>query len=252
MFGRRKQEQVDPEAFVDDLDPEDRAHEDALLLAELEGERSAELRSGRGPWDSSEDAGEDVARVDLGGLRVPVPPGTEVRVDVGSAGEVVAASLVQGSSQMKLNAFAAPRSGGVWAEVRAEITTALRSAGGTAEEVQGTYGPELRATVPTQVPEQGTVLLPARFLGVDGPRWFLRALLTGPAAQDDAAAASLEDALRQVVVVRGADPMAVKDPLPLRLPPDTATAPTPAAPTAAAPTEPDPSTTDQAPDPAST
>ena len=31
---------------------------------------------------------------------------------------------------------------------------------------------------------QGGGAAPARFLGVDGPRWFVRALLTGPAAQD--------------------------------------------------------------------
>ena len=62
-------------------------------------------------------------------------------------------------------------------------------------------------------------MAPARFVGVDGPRWFLRAMYTGSAAVDPDAAAPLEAALRDVVVVRGSDPMAVRDPLPLRLPP---------------------------------
>ena len=89
-----------------------------------------------------------------------------------------------------------------------------------ADEREGTYGPELRAMVPTEVPGQGVVLAPARFVGVDGPRWFLRGLLTGPAATDDDAAAPLLTAMRDVAVNRGSDPMAVRDPLPLVLPSD--------------------------------
>ena len=54
---------------------------------------------------------------------------------------------------------------------------------------------------------------------MDGPRWFVRALLTGPAAQNRAVAAPLESALKRLVVVRGGEAMAVRDPLPLHLPP---------------------------------
>jgi hypothetical protein len=62
----------------------------------------------------------------------------------------------------------------------------------------------------------------ARFLGVDGPRWFLRGMLTGPAAEDPEQAAALVDAFRSVVVVRGTQPMPVRDQLPLTLPPQAA------------------------------
>jgi hypothetical protein len=119
---------------------------------------------------------------------------------------------------VQINAFAAPRTEGIWSEVLDEIATSLSSGGGAAERLDGVHGPELRATVPTQVPGQGVVLAPARFVGVDGPRWLLRALYTGAAATDPEAAAPLEAAVRDVVVVRGTDPMAVRDPLPLRLP----------------------------------
>ena len=61
-----------------------------------------------------------------------------------------------------------------------------------------------------------------RFVGVDGPRWFLRALFTGAAATDPARAAALEDAVRNIVVVRGSSPMPVRDPLPLQLPKEVA------------------------------
>ena len=179
-----------------------------------------EISRPRGPWDAEDAPDDELQRIDLGSLLIPVPDGTEVRVDVSPEGDVVAATLVQGESTMQVNAFAAPRRTGIWAEVRAEIAEALNGGGGKAEEARGAYGPELRAQVPAEVPGQGVQLAPARFLGVDGPRWFLRALIAGPAATDPAAGSRLEAVLRDVVVVRGSEAMAVRDPLPLRLPSD--------------------------------
>ena len=216
------------EEFIDDLTPQERAAEDAellLLVDRQEQEQRPAPERPAGPWDLADaPPAEDLARLDLGGLQVPVPPGTEVRVDVSPEGEVVAATLVQGESALQLNAFAAPRSSGIWQEVRTEIRDALTAGGGEAQEAQGPFGTELRATVPTEVPGQGIVLAPARFLGVDGPRWFLRGLVTGPAALDPATAAELEQAMRGVVVVRGHEPMAVRDALPLALPAEMAAA----------------------------
>ncbi len=242
MFGRRKRakdgaapgelvdgELVDgAEEFVDDLDEEDRTYEDGLLLAEIEAQESQPVPPPRpqGPWDAADAPQDDIARIDLGGLLVPVPPDTEVRVDVSPEGAVVAATLVQGDGAVQVNAFAAPRSEGIWSEVLDEIAESLRETGGEAERVDGPHGPELRAGIPTQTPDgQGVVMAPARFAGVDGPRWFLRALYTGSAATDPAAAVGLEAAVRNVVVVRGGDPMAVRDALPLRLPLDATQAP---------------------------
>ena len=239
MFGRRKRAKdetagpgdaqvdgahVDADVeFVDDLDEPDRTYEDGLLLAEIEAQESQPVPPPRpqGPWDAADAPQDEVARIDLGGLLVPVPADTEVRVDVSPEGVVVAATLVHGEGAVQVNAFAAPRSEGIWSEVLDEIAESLRSTGGEAERVDGPHGPELRASVPTPAPDgQGVVMAPARFAGVDGPRWFLRALYTGTAATDAAAAAGLEAAVRNVVVVRGGDPMAVRDALPLRLPPD--------------------------------
>lgn len=228
-FGRRKTQEedlleVDVDGFVDDLDQEDRALEDAELLRELElqeiEERRAVLASPQGPWDLADAPPRENPRLDLGALHVAVLPDTDVRLEVSPEGEVVAATLVRGDSTLQLNAFAAPRSEGIWAEVRTEIAEALNGSGGRAVEAEGTFGTELRAEVPTEVPGQGVLLAPARFVGVDGPRWFLRGLLTGPAAVDDAVAAPLLEAMRDVAVDRGSEPMAVRDPLPLVLPAD--------------------------------
>ncbi len=227
-FGRRKNEdevlEIDVDGFVDDLDDDDRALEDAELLRELElreiEERRAVLANPQGPWDLADAPVRENPRLDLGALHVPVLPDTDVRLEVSPEGEVVAATLVRGDSTLQLNVFAAPRSEGIWDEVRTEISEALNGSGGRAGEAQGAFGTELRAEVPTEVPGQGVVLAPARFVGVDGPRWFLRGLLTGPAAVDEGAAAPLLEAMRDVAVHRGSDPMAVRDPLTLVLPAD--------------------------------
>lgn len=215
MFGRKKKQGESAEQVPDAADAEQAA-------ARLTPEPAPDLARPQGPWDVADVPDDEVQRIDLGGLRIPVPDGTEVRVDVSPEGDVVAATLVQGDSQMQVNAFAAPRRSGIWAEVRTEIAEALTAGGGKAEEAEGSYGPELRAHVPTEEPGGGVVLAPARFLGVDGPRWFLRALLTGAAGADPAAGAGLETVLRDLVVVRGTEAMAVRDPIPLHLPREVA------------------------------
>ncbi len=222
LFKRKKSEEPVDDSFVDDLDEDARAEEDSELAAQLESTeafRPSLSERPDGPWDGSDAPEDDVHRLDLGGLLVPVPPDTEVRVDMNAEGQVVAATLVHQGSAVQVNAFAAPRSEGIWGEILAEIAGSLSGDGGQAETIPGPFGPELVAMVPTQMPDQGVMLAPARFVGVDGPRWFLRALFTGAAATDPQAAAPLEAALRRVVVVRGSDPMAVRDPLALQLPP---------------------------------
>lgn len=204
---------------VDDADEREDATGSAAVS---EPTAKATPPSPQGPWDVAGAPDSEVTRLDLGALLVPVGPGTEVRVDVSPQGDVVAATLVRGDTALQVSAFAAPRTEGIWDEVRAEIETALRDGGGSADVAEGPFGTELRARVPTQVPDHGVVLAPARFLGVDGPRWFVRALITGAGAEDPARAAELEAAFRDVVVVRGPDPMVVRDPLLLRLPKDVA------------------------------
>jgi hypothetical protein len=208
VFRRRKKD------VPDDVE----ALEDEVVDTEQEDEEPAVPARPQGPWDVEDVPDDQVQRLDLGGMRVPVPPGVEVRVDVNAEGEVVAATLVRETSSMQVNVFAAPKRSGIWDEVRAEITASLTGSGGRAQDVDGPHGPELFAAVPVQ----GGGAAPARFIGVDGPRWFVRALLTGPAAQDRSVAAPLEQALRDVVVVRGAEAMAVRDPLPLHLPREVA------------------------------
>ncbi|MBV9097705.1 MAG: DUF3710 domain-containing protein [Frankiaceae bacterium] len=176
--------------------------------------------SPQGPWDSADVAdATEVNRLDLGTLQVPVPEGCEIRVEVQEDNHtVIAATLVQGNSALQMHAFAAPRTEGIWADVRTEIVDSLRASGGSAEDAEGPFGTELRARIPAEIPGQGVQLQPARFIGVDGPRWFLRGLFTGPAATDPNQARLLESAFRDVVVVRGGEAMAPRELLALKLP----------------------------------
>ncbi|TXR51782.1 DUF3710 domain-containing protein [Quadrisphaera setariae] len=172
----------------------------------------------QGPFDVTE-VDDELPRVDLGALRLPGVPGMELRLEVeDGTRRVVAATVALSGSTAQLQAFAAPRTQGIWGEVRSEIAASLASSGGVSQEVPGPYGTELVAQVPTRLPDGRVMASPARFVGVDGPRWFLRAVLSGPAAVDAEAAAPLEALLRGAVVVRGSEAMAPRDLLPLKLP----------------------------------
>ncbi len=169
-----------------------------------------------GPYDADDAPADEIPRIDLGSLRVPMVDGLELRLDVDQeTGEPAQLVLADGESMLQLAGFAAPRNSGIWDLVRAEIAESLIAAGGKAEEVGGRLGTELSASIPTGEPG---ALAPARFIGVDHPRWFLRGLLSGPAAVDREAAGRLEFAFRATVVVRGKDAMPIRDPLPLKLP----------------------------------
>ncbi|MFI7605324.1 DUF3710 domain-containing protein [Micromonospora sp. NPDC049366] len=166
----------------------------------------------RGPYDISE-APAGVARLDLGSLHIPAVPEVEVRVQADQQGVIQQVVLVHGANALQLGVFAAPRSEGIWDEVREEIRQSLLGDGVAAEEVEGEYGIELRAQIRT---DDGPTDL--RFVGVDGPRWMVRGVFQGAAAVDPAAAGPLAECLYGLVVDRGQEAKPVREPLPLRLP----------------------------------
>src|SRR5690625_722969 len=171
-----------------------------------------------GPWDEA-DQPEMGSRVDLGSLRVPARPGMKLRMEADqTTRQVVAASLILGGSVLQLQVFAAPRHAGVWSELREEIAASVAKQGGTADEVEGPFGPELLARLPVRTKDGRSGHRPARFIGVDGPRWFLRGVLTGQAAISPDDAATLEEVFRDTVVIRGTTARPPREPLPLTVP----------------------------------
>jgi hypothetical protein len=179
----------------------------------------AERVEGQGPFDSADVDLEADGRLDLGALRIQGVPGMELRLEVDeAANQVVGATAVIGDSAVQIQAFAAPKTMGIWDDIRAEIAESILAQGGTADEGRGPFGIELRTRMPSAGPDGRTVFAPARFAGVDGPRWFLRAVFSGRAAIEDEAAAPLLEVVRSTVVVRGDGAMAPREMLVLKLP----------------------------------
>ena len=162
-----------------------------------------------GPYDVTEAPDDGRVRLDLGSLRLPVPQGAQLQVEVDSSGPVRAVHLMTGLGQVTLTPYAAPRSGGLWREVCRELVARLRADGARVGRAAGEWGEEIEA-----VTAQGVL----RFLAVDGPRWMLRGVAVGPAEHAEARTALLREVVREAVVVRGPEPLPVRSPLPLQLP----------------------------------
>jgi hypothetical protein len=213
-------------AEFDDLGGEDAGDElaaDELAADELAGDDGPAWPTGSirpregGPWDVADAPEDKIERVNLGGVLIPIVSGMELRAEL-AEDQVVAVTLIIGRSALQMQPFAAPRTIGIWDDVRAEIADGIRESGGTSSEEEGRFGTELVAEVGVVLPDGTTGMQTARFIGVDGPRWFLRAVITGEASVDAALRRPLEDLLADVIVVRGDEAMAPRDPIPLQLP----------------------------------
>ncbi len=151
----------------------------------------------RGPWDVGEVDGPG-DRIDVGALWLPRREGMELRMEVDKASQLVTgASLQLHGSSLQVQVFAAPRSDGIWDDIRAEIAESVTKQGGTVDDLPGPFGRELLARLPVRTPEGRTGHRPVRFIGHDGPRWFLRGVLSGRAAVDPERAREARDALRR-------------------------------------------------------
>ncbi|MBW8173454.1 DUF3710 domain-containing protein [Ornithinimicrobium sp. Arc0846-15] len=177
-------------------------------------------------WDRPVDGPFDIAErpeldglLDLGSMRIPQRPGMELRLDVEkSTQRLVGVTCGLGPNKVQLQAFAAPRSSGLWAEIRAALVEGLAKAGGSAEEIESMFGPALQARMPSRSNDGRVVYQPARFMGVDGPRWFLRVVINGPAAGRDDSLNDVLSFVRSVVVDRGDEPRPPRELLELRAP----------------------------------
>ncbi|QWC84867.1 DUF3710 domain-containing protein [Nocardioidaceae bacterium] len=174
-----------------------------------------------GPWDVDEDHSVDIARtVDLGSLMIAPLDGLDIRLQVDEENQQIASVLLANEEgAVELRPFAAPRSGGLWEEIRPGVVEEVTRLGGKSEETEGPHGTELRVVIPLKAPDGQQVVQPSRVFGIEGPRWMVRATMLGRPAVEVAEDAAWWDALSHVVVVRGNDAMAPGDPLPLTMPP---------------------------------
>lgn len=163
-----------------------------------------------GPFDEDDLDPEHAAteRVDFGAVQVPVPRGGEVSVEP-EDGRLQAVHVMLPAGRLSVSALAAPRTGGLWPDLAAEIDESLREGGATVRSFAGEWGRELHAR---------TGDASSLFVGVDGPRWMLYGVATGPTGSARELDVALRVMLRGTVVVRGRSPYPVRTVLPLTAP----------------------------------
>jgi hypothetical protein len=165
-----------------------------------------------GPYDEDDldaELTDALGRVDFGAVRVPVPRSGSVTVEPAGSGRLQAVHVTLPEGRLSVSALAAPRSGRLWPELAGEIDASLRQGGARVRSYQGEWGRELHART------EGATSV---FVGVDGPRWMLYGVATGPTCYAGALEAELRRMLKGAVVVRGRSPYPVRTVLPLTLP----------------------------------
>ena len=172
-----------------------------------------------GPFDVDELPEDGVERVDLGSLLIAPEEDRELRLQVDeTTGEVQSVMLASTDGAVELRAFAAPRGGDLWSDVRPRIAADMAQHGGVATERQGRFGTELVCQLSVTRGDGTTGTQPSRIIGINGPRWMLRATLLGRPATDPDGSTAWEDTITRVAVRRGGAAMPVGDLLPVTLP----------------------------------
>lgn len=173
-----------------------------------------------GPFDVTERPIESPDEyVDLGSLLIRMRPDIEVQLP--TEDDVVTAVLVtSGGSAVELRPFAGARSGGTWDGVRADLREEVDKRGGTITEIDGPFGPEILAQFPATTADGTAGVQPARFIGIEGPRWVVRATILGAAGLESTDEGVFVEVLRDLRVRRGEEPRMLRESLPLVIPAD--------------------------------
>ncbi|NLS08783.1 DUF3710 domain-containing protein [Nesterenkonia sp. MY13] len=195
---------------------EETAAEDTEQTSEEDSTPAAP--SGEVPKDFSEIESKK-GYLDFGAILVPAAKNLKVRLDIDKKSKrVVSLTIAMGQASIQLQAFSAPKSGGIWEDVRGQIEESVLKQKGRAKITDGRFGKELHARVPTTLKDGRKGWRAARFIGFEGKRWFLRGVIGGRGAIDAKAAAAVEELFARIVVVRGDEPMPPRELLKLQPP----------------------------------
>ena len=97
-------------------------------------------------FDSAEDAA--TARLDLGSVLIPMPPGGQVQVELNEVGVPSAIWVVTPNGRFTIAAYAAPKSPGLWREVASELADSLRKDQAAVSIEDGPWGGRWSASAP--------------------------------------------------------------------------------------------------------
>lgn len=158
--------------------------------------------------------------LDLGSLLLPNVPGLEVHLDLDvRTGNGKSVSLHLDMSIAEVQVFAAATNEDLWGEMRDAITARLREQQVDCQVVEGRFGTEVQAVMPTADLDGNAHVQPVRFVGIRGSRWFIRVVISGDGALSTASESiEIDDVIGQLVVHRGNDPKAPGERLLLRAP----------------------------------
>lgn len=218
---------------LDDADLDDEGADDELQEADDDEDDAADDARADGPFDYDEvvlDDAEDVAnltrngmtRVAFGPLIITRPESLMVQLQGDQKTNSVFTLLAHHEgSGLELALFAAPRSGGLAADLREDLIEEAGQAGGNAEVAEGPFGAEVRRVLPIEGPEGEQMFHVSRIWLVEGPRWLLRGTLMGQAALVDGdrpPADFFVEFFRNVVIRRDDEPRSPGELIHLSLP----------------------------------
>lgn len=241
LFGRKKKDQPErPATIKDALAQETDAEVEITEAPVTEGETmiaedeplaaSADPSAGSGDAPENADASgqnpTDLSEIpskkgylDFGAILIPASKNQKVRLDIDQKTKrIVSLTIAVEKSSIQLQAFSAPKSGGIWDDVRHQIEESVVKQKGRVKHVDGRFGKELHARVPTVLKDGRQGWRAARFIGFEGGRWFLRGVIGGRGAIDREAAAGVEDLFSRIVVSRGEEPLPPRELLKLNPP----------------------------------
>lgn len=176
------------------------ARDDEPAPDELEGPFDIE--------DFDDPAVAELARLDLGSVLIPMPEAGQLQVELTETGVPSAVWVVTPNGRFTIAAYAAPKTGGLWREVAAELAESLRNDSAQVSIKDGPWGREV----------VGIAAGAVRFIGVDGYRWMIRCVINGPHETMEALEQEARAALADTVVRRGDTPLPVRTPLTVQLP----------------------------------
>lgn len=169
-----------------------------------------------GPFDESDGTitrlldpdGEGLGILDFGAYAFVPPVNTQLQIESSEEQNLVV-HVLSGQSNITIDAYAAPKTGGQWRFVASELADGLRNQGAKVSIQDGPWGREVIGSAAESV---------IRFIGVNGPRWMLRAVIVSSPAEAEQSAEIARTMLSHTVVRRGTNPMPARTPIPLVLP----------------------------------
>ena len=225
-FGRKKREAKEAEEIkeAEDLGAVRTEAEEGESAAETQPEQTpafppapSAAYEGRGevygPWDvNDEDVPDYDEYLDLGSYYLPFLLGIQLRIKANrKTGQVLGATVTFGASSLEIEAFAAPKTMGLWDDMRADLLAANEKA----TEKEGVFGTEIMLPVTLK----GGRSVMTRVVGIDGPRWMLRGVFSGRAAVAEGPETdALNKFFADIVVERGDEPLAPRDLIPMHPP----------------------------------